>query len=238
MKSIKKSFGSKLLPNLNKERSNNLDEFFMEDKKREDPIALTIENEDNFENVVIKEEIKRELRSSRFWVMIIIASLQNISLLYFYMNFKFIILKNFEDDLFCTKLATFIEFIGRMAKINSKLLFEIISLEAIFYAIYSINLVKNVVFIFWGSNLVVFVQLYIVQKILEGFYYIYNFVFIFKKFENKGSFLMKIYELHKLLSLLLSTLVVVFVKEQFEFEKIVGYLVVVDILGLLLRQSE
>ena len=234
----KRSFGSKQVPLLIKDKSQTGEDFYIEDKVREDPIALTIENEDNFENVVIKEEIKRELRSFRFWNMVIIASFQNVSLLYFYMNFKFIFLKYFNDDQNSTRLATFVEFVGRMAKINSNFIFEFLSLDFVFYGIYFLNFFKNVVFIFYGQSFYVFVPIYILQKILEGLYYIYNFVLIFKCFENKGSFLMKIFELHKFISLGISTIVVYLMNEFFEFEKIIIVLVLVDVFGLVLRRIE
>lgn len=165
--------------------------------------------------------------------MILFSAFQNSSLLYFYMNFKFIILKYFDDDLACTKLATFIELVGRMAKINSNFILDSISINSFFYFIYLTNLFKNIIFIFWGRNFGIFIALYIVQKIVEGFYYIYNFLFIFDKFENKGSFLMKIFELHKLISLLLSTIIVYSLQMHFEFEKVICILVVIDVVGLL-----
>lgn len=229
--------GPRCMPTLTKDKSNVLDEFFFEERK-EDAIALTIQNEDNFENVVIKEEIKRELTSANFWTMILVAALQNASLLYFYMNFKFIFLKSFDNDIACTRAATFVEFIGRMAKIVSSYLFEKVSLESIFYGIYLTNILKNIIFVFFGSHFAVFLPLYVVQKVLEGFYYIYNYVYIFKKFENKGSFLMKVFELHKLLSLLLSTLIAAVLHLGFDFETVVSVLTIVDIIGLVLRQSE
>ena len=47
------------------------EEFFFEEKPKDDPIVLTIDNEDNFEDLVIKAEIKREIYSFRFFLMII-----------------------------------------------------------------------------------------------------------------------------------------------------------------------
>lgn len=238
MQLSKKSYNSKHLPILSKNMSQNMEEFFIEDRIKEDPIALTIENEDNFENVVIKEEIKRELTSFKFWGMVLIASFQNVSLLYFYMNFKLIFLKVFDDDHYSTKVATFVEFVGRMAKINSNFVFDIFSLNFVFYSLYTVNLIKNVAFIFYGSVYWVFLLLYILQKIIEGLYYIYNFVYIFQCFENKGSFLMKIFELHKLISLMISTTIVYHLGSYFDFERTMSVLVFVDIIGLIAGKFE
>lgn len=236
--SIKKSFGSRFMPRVSKSKSDGLDEFFFEERKEGDAIALTIQNEDNFENVVIKEEIKRELTSPHFWVLIIVAAIQNASLIYFYTNFKFIYLRNFDDDFECTKIVTCIEFLGRIAKIGSSYLFEIWAIETLFYGVYVTNIAKNIVFVLYGAKFWVFVQLLLIQKILEGFVYIYNYVYIFRKYENKGSFLMKVFETHKLLSLLLSTAIAAFLHLHFDFETAIAVLTVTDIVGLLLRQFE
>jgi hypothetical protein len=198
------------------------EEFFFEEKAKEDPIVLTIENEDNFEDLVIKAEIKREIYSFRFFLMIIASSLRNASLLFFYMNFKFIFLKYFDNDLLYTKVATWIEFIGRIAKISSGLVFEIISLPAIYKSIYITNLVKNIIFVFFGQNFKILIGIYVVQKILEGFYYIYNFVFIFTKYQNLGSFLMKIFEVHKIISIWISLAVVIYLDNVFDFQSAVS----------------
>jgi len=211
------------------------EEFFFEEKPKDDPIVLTIENEDNFEDLVIKAEIKREIYSFRFFLMIIASSLRNASLLFFYMNFKFIFLKHVDNDLLYTKVATWIEFIGRLAKISSGLVFEIISLPTIYKSIYVTNLVKNIIFIFWGDNFKVLIVLYIIQKTLEGFYYIYNFVFIFTKYQNLGSFLMKIFELHKIVSIWIGLAVVLIIENVFDFQRAVTILIVFDIIGLLMK---
>lgn len=221
-----------------REKSAPVDEFFFEERKRDNAIKLTIENEDNFENVVIREEIKRELTSPYFWCIILTSALQNASLLYFYMNFKFMFLKSLDDDWWCTKLATFVEFIGRTAKINSSVIFDTLQLETVFHIIYLTNIAKNVIFIFFGSSFGVFLPLYVVQKVLEGFYYIYNYVYIFKRFENKGSFLMKIFELHKLLSLIFATLIATLLHLYFDFETVIAVLLVGDVIGLVLKHSE
>ena len=86
------------------------EEFFFEEKPKDDPIVLTIENEDNFEDLVIKAEIKREIYSFRFFLMIIASSLRNASLLFFYMNFKFIFLKHVLEMLIFSSLKALSEF--------------------------------------------------------------------------------------------------------------------------------
>lgn len=236
--SSKRSFGSRYTPALSKSKSNGLDEFFFEERRGEDAIALTIQNEDNFENEIIKEEIKRELASPHFWVLFLVAAFQNASLIFFYTNFKFIFLRYFDDDFMCTKIVTFVEFFGRIAKIGSSFLFEKWSVEAVFHTVYMVNIAKNIVFVYFGAHFWVFVQLLVVQKVLEGCVYIYNYVFIFRKYENKGSFLMKVFEGHKLLSLLFSTAIAAVLHLHFDFERAIAVLTVVDILGLAMRQTE